>query len=148
MNIKTKRFGEIDIDPKSKIHFPSGLLGFAKEHDYVLLDPNKMSPLKWLQSVDDPDLAFVVTDPLIFKPDYEIRVFENDLAELDVEDPSTVVQLVIVTVPRDPAKMTANLKGPLLINTANNKARQIVLDDPKYDIKFRLLSDDAVAQAV
>ena len=148
MNITTKRFGEIDIDPKSTIHFPSGLLGFAKFKDYVLLDPNKKSPLKWLQSVDDPNLAFVVTDPLIFKPDYEIRVFESDLEEMEVDDPGAVVQLVIVTVPRDPAKMTANLKGPLLINTANNKARQLVLDDADYDLKYRLLSDDAVAQAV
>ncbi|MCD4829263.1 MAG: flagellar assembly protein FliW [Candidatus Cloacimonetes bacterium] len=148
MNIKTKRFGEIDIDPKSTIHFPSGLLGFAKSKDFVLLDPSKKSPLKWLQSVDEPELAFVVTDPLIFKPDYEIRVFESDLLELKVEDPSTVVQLVIVTVPRDPARMTANLKGPLLINTANNIARQLVLDNPDYEIKHRLLSDAASAKAV
>jgi len=148
MNIKTKRFGDIDIDPKSTIHFPSGLLGFAGFRDYVLLDPNKKSPLKWLQSMDDPSLAFVVTDPLIFKPDYEIRVFESDLEELKVEDPSTVVQLVIVTVPQDPVKMTANLKGPVLINTVNNLARQIVLDNPDYNLKHRLLRDDVVAQAV
>ncbi len=148
MNIKTKRFGDIEIDPKTSIHFPSGILGFPRFRDYVLLDPNAKSPLKWLQSVDEPNLAFVVTDPLIFKPDYEIRVFPSDLEELKVEDPTTVVQLVVVNVPRDPSKMTANLRGPLLINTANHLARQIVLDDPDYDIKFRLLRDEDVAQAV
>ena len=148
MKIKTKRFGDIEIDPNSTLHFPSGLLGFAHFKNFVLLDGNKKSPLKWLQSMDEPNLAFVVTDPLIFKPDYEIRVFESDLEEMEVKDPATVVQLVIVTVPRDPSKMTANMKGPLLINTANNKARQIVLDDPEYDIRYRLLREDSVAQAV
>jgi flagellar assembly factor FliW len=147
MKIKTKRFGEIEIDPKTKITFPSGLLGFANFKDYVLVDANTKSPLKWLQSVESPDLAFVVTDPLIFKPDYQIRLYRADLEEIKVDDPARVAQLVIVTVPKDPGKMTANLKGPLLINTENNLGKQVVLDHPDYDLKYRLLSDDAVAKA-
>ncbi len=147
MKIKTKRFGEIEIDPKTKITFPSGILGFAGYKDYVLIDSNKKSPLKWLQSMESPDLAFVVTDPLIFKPDYQIRLYKADLEEIEVDDPTRVAQLVIVTVPKDPSKMTANLKGPLLINTVNNLGKQVVLDHPDYDLKFRLLSDDAVAKA-
>ncbi len=147
MKIKTKRFGEIEIDPKTKITFPSGILGFADHKDYVLIDANKKSPLKWLQSLESPDLAFVVTDPLIFKPDYQIRLYRADLEEIKVDDPTRVAQLVIVTVPKDPGKMTANLKGPLLINTENNLGKQVVLDHPDYDLKYRLLSDDAVAKA-
>ncbi len=147
MKIMTKRFGEIEIDPKTKITFPSGLLGFSGYKDFVLIDANKKSPLKWLQSMDSPDLAFVVTDPLIFKPDYQIRLYRSDLEEIKVSDPTRVAQLVIVTVPKDPAKMTANMKGPLLINTENNLGKQVVLDHPDYDLKYRLLSDDAVAKA-
>ena len=144
MKINTKRFGEIEIDPATIITLPNGILGFQEYTRYVLIDQSQKSPLKWLQNVDRTDLAFVVTDPLIFKPDYEIRIFRSDLKDIKVEDPSKVIQIVIVTVPRDPAKMTANLKGPILINLENNMGKQIILDSPDYELKYRLLKDEDV----
>jgi flagellar assembly factor FliW len=148
MKIQTRRFGEIEIDTETIISFPNGILGFPTERRYVLLDPKRDSALKWMQSVDNPELAFVVTDPLLFKPDYEVNVFQADLEDIEVEDATDVAQLVIVTVPRDPGKMTANMKGPLLVNLKNRKAKQIVLDDPNYDLKFRLLPDEVIEKAV
>ena len=148
MRINTKRFGELEIDPKNVLTFPNGLLGFKDVRDYILIDPSENSPLKWLQSVDVPELAFVVTDPLLFKPDYEIRIYRTDLEDIEVTDPDHVIQLVIVTVPRDPSKMTANLKGPLLINTENNMGKQLVLDDSEYELKYQLLKNKDIAKAV
>ena len=117
MTINTKRFGNININPETILTFDSGILGFSKFKKYVLIDPNKKSPLKWLQSVESPDLAFVVTDPNIFMNDYEIVVSKTDLEDIELSRAEKSVQLVIVTVPRDPSLMTANLRGPIVINT-------------------------------
>jgi flagellar assembly factor FliW len=148
MKIQTRRFGELEIDETTIISFPNGVLGFPSDKRYVLLDPKRESALKWLQAVENPELAFVVTDPLLFKPDYQVRVFQADLQDIEVENASEVAQLVIVTVPRDPGKMTANLKGPILVNLKNRKAKQIVLDDAEYDLKYRLLPDEVIEKAV
>lgn len=139
MKISSKRFGQISINEETIITLTTGVLGFPKYTKYVLIDPNKKSPLKWFQSIEDPNLAFVVTDPNIFIKDYEVQVNAIDIQDLDVKDPEDTVQLVIVTVPTDPSQMTANFKGPIVINTKNNKGKQLVLDTDKYQIKYRLL---------
>ena len=145
MKISTKRFGEININESTILNFTTGILGFPKFKNYVLIDPNKKSPLKWLQSIENPNLAFVVTDPNIFIKDYEVQVNATDIEDLDVKDAEDTVQLVIVTVPSDPAKMTANFKGPLIINMKNKMGKQLVLETSKYKIKYRLLADQAEA---
>jgi len=89
-----------------------------------------------------------ITNPLIFKQDYEIKVLRTDMEDLEVTDFKNVFQFVIVTVPHDPSKMTANMKGPILINTENNQAKQLILDDPELEIKFRLISNQKIAKAV
>lgn len=142
MNIYTTRFGEIEISEETIIQFPSGILGFPDSQTYALLNTDDNSPLKWLQSLDDPALAFVVTNPNLFKPDYVIDAYRSDLNDIDVKDAEDVLVLVIVTVPKDPSKMTANLKGPILINTLNRKAKQLIVDSQDYEIKFRLLQEE------
>lgn len=142
MKFFTTRFGNVEIDDKKIITFRKGILGFPDLHEYAILDSNDKSPLKWLQAIKDPAVAFVITDPLIFIPDYKIDVYRSDIEDIGVEKLEDVLNFVIVTVPRNPKKMTANLKGPILINTKNNEAKQLVLDDPKYDLRYRLLADE------
>jgi len=145
MQIKTTRFGHVEVDESKIIHFKRGILGFPNHKEYALLDPNTNSPLKWLQSIDEPALAFVITEPSLFISDYKIDVFRNDLEELETETVENLVHFVIVTVPSDPSRMTANLKGPLLINLDNYLAKQLVLDDPNYELKYRLLPEQSLA---
>ena len=145
MKIITRRFGEVEIDPATLITFPNGILGFPNAKEFVLLDPNSKSPLKWLQSITEPTLAFVITDPKLFKDDYVVNVFRKDLEDIQVKDPENVLIWVIVTVPRDPSKMTANLKGPLLLNTENMVAKQMILEDQDYDLKYQLIADEKSA---
>jgi flagellar assembly factor FliW len=142
MKIYTSRFGEIEVSEETVISFPGGILGFPDTKNYALLNTDDNSPLKWLQSIEDPSLAFVVTNPNLFKPDYKIDAYRKDLSDISVENAEDVLVLVIVTVPKDPAKMTANLKGPVLINTVNRMAKQLVLDNNEFEIKFKLLNDD------
>jgi flagellar assembly factor FliW len=148
MKIYTTNFGEIEINDDTVITFPSGILGFPNYKQYAIIDVDEGSPLKWLQSLEEPSLAFVVTDPNLFVDSYAVEAYRKDLEDIQVTEAQDALVLVIVTVPSDPAQMTANLKGPVLINTRNKMAKQLVIDNPDYDIKYRLLPDDIVEQAV
>jgi len=142
MVIYTTRFGDIEIDDNTIIDFPTGILGFPKYRQYVLLDVDENSPLKWLQSLEEPSLAFVVTNPNLFMSDYSIDATRKDLTDIQVENAEDVIILVLVTIPKDPSLITANLKGPVLVNTKNNKGKQLIIDNPEYSIKFSLISNE------
>ena len=148
MKIYTTQFGEIEINEETIITFPNGILGFPNYKKYAIIDVDENSPLKWLHSCEEPSLAFVVTDPNLFRSDYSIDAWKRDLEDIEVTDAADVLVLVLVTVPADPSKMTANLKGPVLINTKNNKAKQLIVDNPDYDIKYRLLPDELLEQVI
>ena len=77
MKVYTTRFGEIEIADETIIAFPNGILGFPEQTNYALINTDDNSPLKWLQSLDDPALAFVVTNPNLFKPDYMIDAYRK-----------------------------------------------------------------------
>jgi len=148
MKVYTTGFGEIEIKDETIISFPAGILGFPNYTKYALIDVDENSPLKWLQSVEEPSLNFVVTDPNLFRPDYSIDAWKKDLEDIQGTKAEDIIVLVLVTVPTDPSKMTANLKGPILINTSNNLAKQLIVDNPDYDIKYRLLPDEMFEQVV
>ncbi|MBI2898722.1 MAG: flagellar assembly protein FliW [Planctomycetes bacterium] len=137
MKISTTRFGEIEVAEGQVYAFPEGILGFADLKRYAVFAP-KAGPFQWLQSAEMPSLAFVVTDPSMFFPDYRVQVRPEDLAAIRLSDTAQGVVLVILTVPRDPKEITANLVGPLVFNAAEKLARQMVLADPKYATKHRL----------
>ncbi|MDY6850663.1 MAG: flagellar assembly protein FliW [Thermodesulfobacteriota bacterium] len=141
MKIPTSRFGQVEIDPQAIISMPRGLIGFPEQKRYIILRHNPESPFFWFQAVDAPDLAFVIVDPLIFKPDYDVPLPKPLLADLKAVKPEDLGIYVIVTIPTGhPEKMTANLLGPLLINTASRLARQLVLDKSRYSHRFAILA--------
>jgi flagellar assembly factor FliW len=149
MKIYTAHFGEVEIDESTIITFPSGILGFPNYKKYAIIDVDENSPLKWLQSVEEPTLAFVITNPNLFYDSYVVDAWRKDLEDIKVDEAADVIVLVLVTVPNDdPAQMTANLKGPVLINAKTHLAKQLIVDNPDYDIKYRLLPDELLAQAV
>lgn len=140
MKVQTTRFGEIEVPEERVLRFQAGLLGFPGLTRYVLLDTNPQSPFKWLQCLDRPDLAFVVMDPRVVKPDYTAVLRPHDVADLEIRDEQQVLLLVLVTVPEgDPRRMTANLLGPLVINLANGRGKQVVLVEGEYSSRHPLI---------
>lgn len=140
--VETSRFGTIEVEESSIIEFVSPILGFDHVKKYVLLDHAENSPFKWLQAIDDPTLAFVTTNPKFFGIPYEFALPTEAAAQLQVAQAEDVVVLTIVNVPADnPAKMTANLLAPVVINQQNFKAAQVVLQDPALSTRTRLLPD-------
>lgn len=142
MKLKTKHFGVLDIDEKGIIDFPEGIPGFENTKKFVLLgSEDTESPFRWLQGVDNENLALVVIDPKTFKADYIIDVEDDEVAILEIEDPSKVIVLTIVAIPDDISKMTVNLKAPVLINTQKNRGKQIVLENSDYQIRHYVLEE-------
>lgn len=128
MKITTSRFGEIEFRDEAILTIPSGIIGFQQSTRYVVLDHDREAPFKWLQSLDDPTLAFVIMDPVLFKPDYKPAFEPSDLAELGHPSEADRIVFVLMTVPAgDPDRITANLRAPVVVNEPTRVARQIVL---------------------
>jgi flagellar assembly factor FliW len=141
LKVNTSRFGQIEILEEDVLSIPEGLIGFPDLNKFVLLDHDENSPFKWLQCISDPDMAFVVISPLTFKPDYVVEVGEEEIGSLGITKPEEAVISVIVTVPSDPKKMSANLKAPLIFNIQNKIGKQIVLKDLQYNTKHFIIEE-------
>lgn len=137
--IKTTRFGEIEEDESKIIHFAAGLPAFEEEQEFIIVPYDEESPYVFLQSVLTPDLAFLMTIPFIFFPDYEFRLEDDVLESLALEDQEDLLLYTLLTLPgNDFRGMTANLLAPIVINSRTNEGRQIVLDKSAYKTKHRL----------
>lgn len=139
MKIKTRVFGEIEIDDSKTIHFPAGIIGFPDMTDFVLVydeDKGKTTPIKWLQSLQEVEFAMPVMDPLLVAPDYNPEVEENYLLPLGEMKEEDSLVLVTVTVPKDLTKMSVNLQAPFVINAETKKAIQTIVNIEKYPTKF------------
>lgn len=138
MKLTTRIFGEVEIEDSKIINFPNGIIGFPDLKKFTLMfDEDKgIGAIKWLQSIEEPDFAMPVMDPLIVCPNYNPQVDKEILSDIgDLKDDDLLV-LVTVTVPRILEKMTVNLKGPFIINTADMKATQSIIDNDEYPVKF------------
>lgn len=138
MILDTRQFGPVEITDDDVIRFPKGILGFEELQQYVIIDHADSQPFRWLQSVEASDLAFVVVNPLVFFPDYRVEVHANEVADIGVNDPHDVEILVIVTIPSQIEQMAANLQGPLLFNTMNQTAKQLVLGNSEYTVQHSI----------
>jgi len=140
MKVKTKAYGEIDADERQLVRFPAGLLGFENFKDYILLD-SRQKPFFYLQSTDVPDLAFILIDPFLFRPDYSLDVDDESLGDIGVSQPNDVLVFAIVTVPGEGGQVTANLMGPLIINKANRLGIQTILGDARWRVKHDIMAE-------
>jgi flagellar assembly factor FliW len=126
--IQTDRFGELSIDADQILAIPGGIPGFPTMHRAVLLPVDPDNLFFWIQAADDPALAFLAVVPWTFFPDYEPEIPTQDQDELGLNDAHDALVLCLVTVHRDPDRLTANLLGPVIVNTATSTARQVVLE--------------------
>ena len=138
MQIKTKVFGEIVVDDDKMIYFPKGIIGFPDLKDFALIhDEEKgMDSIHWLQSVQEPAFAMPVMDPLRVCPDYNPEADDELLNNLGEFKPEEMLVLVTVTIPKDLKQMSVNLKGPIVINAAERKAIQVIVEGDMYPVKF------------
>lgn len=142
MKLSTKHSGDIEINENKIINFLDGLPGFDDQKRFIIIDnSDEKVPFKWLQSLDDANLAFIIINPFLFKNDYEFDIPEYIIEKLKIKEEKDVIVYSIVLIPEDITKMTANLLGPVIINTKEMLGKQIVLDDNRYKTKHFILEE-------
>lgn len=141
MIIETGRFGQITVGDGEIIRIPHGVLGFPELTKYCLVDPGDDTLILWLQSLDNPQVAFPLLEPKIFRPDYAARLSAAELRELQLENINQSAVFSILTIPEDVMQMTANLKAPLVINLKEQLAKQVVLQENEYSIKHLMFKE-------
>lgn len=140
--INTDRFGELEIDEKRIIHFKDGIPAFEEEKEFIILPYDEESPYYFMQSLNKPDLAFLLTIPEIFFPEYSAEIDDETVEELKIGDAEKVLVYALITIPNGSVRyMTANLLAPIVINIENMQAKQIVMDKSNYTTKHRLFPD-------
>ncbi|MGD9689064.1 MAG: flagellar assembly protein FliW [Phycisphaerales bacterium] len=141
MEVRTTRFGTVNIAEDRIIRFPKGLLGFGNHTRFCLLEPSDDACFFWLQSVDDPSLAFVVTDPAIFVKEYAVPIRPEQMADLDLASIDDAQVFVIVN--KVDHTLTANLQGPLVISTLGRVGEQLVLAEKRWTTRHPILKLEA-----
>lgn len=143
MIITTARFGELVIEESNIIEFECGLLAFEDLTRYILFDIAENSNFKWLQSIDNPQVAFLLVDPFAIKEDYYVDLNDELVEKLDASNPEDVIVYTTVTVPKSGFKdATTNLVGPLVINWRVKKAQQVICEREDNTIKYPLVGND------
>ena len=140
--IKTNRFGELEIVDSRVVHFKEGIPAFEDEHEFVILPYDEDSPYYFMQSLKSPELAFILTVPFLFFPDYTIEIDDDTVKTLEIKNQERVELYTLLTIPNGSVRyMTANLLAPIVINGENMQAKQIVMDKSNYKTKHRLFPD-------
>jgi len=143
MKVNTSRFGHLEVSDRDFISFPEGLLGFQNLKKFFITDPADETFILWLQSVEDPHIAFPILEPKIFRSDYAVRLSANELRllQLDSLSQKDILVFSVITIPADPKQMTANLKAPIVINAEKQVGRQVVLQENAYSIKCAMYKE-------
>ncbi|EPG64922.1 flagellar assembly protein FliW [Leptospira wolffii] len=145
VEIQSKPFGKISVSEAQIVKFPEGLLGFGGYKNFALIEEEEESVFKWLQSLDEVDLAFVVIPPSLFKKEYKPLLSVDELSQIGLQDVLEALILVIVTIPNDdPASMTANLQGPILINKKELTGRQFVSRNENHSVREKIIESATV----
>jgi len=131
------RFGEIEYDPSKTLCFPEGLIGFESLREFVVIPSRKEGPLFWIQSVEDPQVAFVLTDPTNFFLDYKVVPDQSECGKLGLENPDDCLGLSVVTVHTDKT-ITLNLQAPILYSPQKCLGLQVILEKTKYETRTPL----------
>jgi flagellar assembly factor FliW len=147
MLLNSTRLGRLEVPDSKVISMARPILGFERLTEFCLVEVDAVAPFLWLHSIEDPAVAFLVVNPLVFFPDYRIEINSQEIAELHVTRVDAVETYVIATVPNEYQKMSVNLQGPILVNTINKQAKQLVLVNSEYKVRHYLMpATDSVAE--
>jgi flagellar assembly factor FliW len=139
MLVKTRHFGEIDLDEDKIICFKNGIFGFEEYKEFTLLyddEGGERQDVSWLQSLNEPALAIPVVNPFVVKLDYNPEVDDELLKPLGSLTEENIVVLISITVPEQVERISANLKAPFIINSDERKGAQVVVENTDYEVKY------------
>ena len=144
--IDTVRFGKIEVEEGKIISFFDGIPGFEEEKKFLVIPYSEESPFVFLQSLKTAELAFLMTTPFVFFPEYEFEIDDESIEALGIEKEEDLLIYVLLTLPgKDIKQMTANLLAPIVINQQNHQAKQIILDKSEYKTKHLLFPSQDIS---
>ena len=149
MLVRTNFLGEeetIEVSEEQIFAFEPGLGGFEALRRYALI-PEEDSPIEWLQSLDDPDVAFAILEPFAFHSDYAFELSDADAEALGMREPQDALVRCILTLHEDPAKITANMLAPLVLCRRTHLARQVIVQNADYPLSLAMFASLADAGA-
>ncbi len=141
MLLKTHLFGEIEVKEEEVINFTKPILGFDDCTQYILVEKESIFPTFWLQSVNNPRLAFPVVSPFSVNDDYSIKLQNHDLDDIRLKDINDVLVLTLMVVPQVLSSIRTNLRAPIIYNTVNKVAKQLILYDDKYPVHYYIMDN-------
>ena len=141
MRVQTKFFGEVELDDNKVIEFPNGIIGFEDFKKFAILydiEDDRDTKISWLQSLEEPTLALPVVDPLAVTTEYAPMIEDELLKPLGNPADEDLLFLLVMTVPSDMTKVTANMKAPVIVSTEERKGVQLIVDNADYPVKFNV----------
>jgi flagellar assembly factor FliW len=142
MFVNTVNFGELEIKEEDILTFEDGLPGFESMQKYIIVSSEDGNPtFNWLQSVENPKLAFVIIDPAFFRKDYTVDIDDLTINSLGIITEEDVSIFSIVVVPEEVSRISANLKAPLIINLKTKKGKQVILDNDEYHVRHYIMEE-------
>lgn len=142
MQVTTTRFGTIEITDEQLVTLVDGMLGFTEATRFALIEDEVGEPFQWMQSLEEPSLAFVVIDPSLLLAEYHFSVKKEQIRALKTADVEELQVFTIVTMAGDILDVTVNLQGPIVMNKNTRIGLQIVLNDPKFSTRHPLFTDE------
>ena len=139
MLLKTRLFGEIKVKEEEVINFTKPILGFDDCTQYILMERESIFPTFWLQSVNNPGLAFPVISPFSINEDYSIKLHTHDLDDIQLKDINDVLVMTLMVVPQSMSSIRTNLRAPIIYNPEKKVAKQLILRDEKYPIHYYII---------
>lgn len=141
MIINSRHFDQIEIEENKIITFKKGIYGFEHLRQFMLLEKgdDENNPFKLLHCVDDPEICFVVIDPINVLSDYSFKLNDYMKKAIKIKNPENVLIFSIVVIPDIIKEMTTNLKSPIIIDVESKYGIQVILDDERYQIKHKIL---------
>ncbi len=148
MRINSKYFGEVEYDETKLVTFPSGLPGFPDAHRFILMsESNPPDIFYWMQCVDDGEVAFTLMDVYRVMEDYDPVVDAEELTELGEISETPLEIYNIVVIPDDPKEMRVNLMAPVVINNITGLAKQVILENNDYPLRYMIIKEMEKAKA-
>ncbi len=143
MKAETTRFGPLEIADEEVLVFPEGLIGFEECTRYAIVGRAEGKPVWWLQSLDVPGVAFILTDPADVVPEYRPQISGPELEQIGLASIEEAELHVMLVVQKDPKEITANLLGPLVVNPRRRLGKQVVLHGSTHSPAHRLVEPAA-----
>jgi len=147
VKVEDTRFGTLDVPDDQLIEFPNGIIGFPASKRYVVLDHGEGDILRWLQSCDEPAIAFMILDPQPMVPDYPVDLAIKDAKDIGIAKDDEIALAAVVTIPPPPAVPTVNLMAPLVIGVEARKGKQVVFHDSPFHTRHPLTFEEPTPES-